>query len=68
MRWLATLLYESDDPVATREKALAFNSIGIATEITPGVKTLYRVWRVVKPDPAFVRFRNTHTAIFGESR
>lgn len=57
-RILGSLLYASDNPELVRAVAASFKAIGIATDITGGVDTVYRVWRLIPPDAAYLKFRN----------
>ena len=62
-RILGSILWAGNDPVRAREVAKAFASIGVATDITGGVDTVYRVWRLIPPDPSYLKFRNGLLAV-----
>ena len=57
MKFLSTLLWSGNDPMRAREVAKAFAEIGVETDITPGVDTLYRVWRAVPAEKSFLKLR-----------
>lgn len=62
-RILGSLLWEGNDPDRAREIAKAFRLIGIATDITPGISTYFRIWRLVPIDSGYAKWRNGLMAV-----
>lgn len=65
-RILGSLLYKGDDLDDVREKQRAFGELSIPTEITGGVDTYWRLWRVIEVEPAYINWRAHFAAIMGE--